>query len=128
MKGTTPNSSNGPAKPIIDYAGPRSHGVVAEPVEPASPKPILDYASPRSHGKLRLPSRSILEWHWSDAAGERDLVVTEKLRGRAGAIVALVFALFILFLLAAEMRAFFLWPSHGEGVSVAVVGILGLVW
>jgi hypothetical protein len=58
--------------------------------------PVLDYASPRQRGALRLPSRSVLYVRRNDAA----LVVTETLRGKPGAVVAVWFAGAALILLA----------------------------
>ena len=57
--------------------------------------PILDYAGPRSHGKLRLPARSVL----SIESGEQSYKVVETLAGKEGAIAAIVFALLVLMVL-----------------------------
>ncbi len=52
------------------------------------PGAILDYASPRPRGKVRLPSQSTLEVR-EDADS---VTVVERLSGKAGAILAIVFA------------------------------------
>src|SRR5205814_6320272 len=62
----------------------------------SSQGPILDYASPRKQTRLRLESRSSLDVQ-THAGGA---IITESLRGKAGAVAAMIFAVFILLLLA----------------------------
>ena len=53
---------------------------------------ILDYASPRPRGKVRLPSKSYLT-----IEHDRDTTtVTESLRGKTSAVVAMIFAAFVM--------------------------------
>src|SRR5437867_2708214 len=60
--------------------------------------PILDYASPRRRGKLRLPARSRIWWHVDEQS--RAVTITESLGGKQEAIFALLFAAFIVIVLA----------------------------
>lgn len=89
---------------------------------PIAAKPILDYASPRSHGKLRLPSHSILEWRWADPERRRDLIVIERLRGRGTAIPALVFGVVTLCMLAIPLVRDVAVSLHQNGFFESTLG------
>jgi hypothetical protein len=68
--------------------------------------PILDYAGPRPRGKpARLPAASILSWRW-DRDGRR-LDVVETLAGKAEALAAIAFAVFVLVVLGAMTISIF---------------------
>jgi hypothetical protein len=59
----------------------------------SQPQLVLDYASPRKRGKVRLPARSALEV--TQDARDGRVCVVETLAGRAGAIMAIVFGVFV---------------------------------
>jgi hypothetical protein len=86
--------------------------------------PILDYASPRQLGKVRLPSTSRIE-----VVMERDgVVVREWLQAKAGAIVAMVIAVFTFGMLVIAATT----PSHyrlsmGDRIfQAALPGVVGI--
>jgi hypothetical protein len=77
--------------------------------------PILDYAGPVSRSSLRLTARSELHV----LAEPRRLVVNERLAGRAGAVLALIFAAFVMLpLTAVEMDMWPKWKKYMEQMAI----------
>jgi hypothetical protein len=90
---------------------------------PSELGPILDYASPRQHGKVRLPSHSRIVVEL-----DRDrIIVREWLEAKAGAIMAMVIAVFTLLALAMTMYQGITGRMHRDDRLwlVAVPGVVG---
>jgi hypothetical protein len=90
----------------------------------SEPQRILDYASPRPRGRVRLPAESHIE-----IQSDRDsTTITESLKGRATAIAAIIFAVFVLIVLLGVISAqTWYWYDHpGAGLFVPV--FLSALW
>jgi thiamine-phosphate pyrophosphorylase len=89
-----------------------------------APAPILDYASPRKRVKLRLAANSILDCRY-----ETDRVsVVETLKGRDGAIGAIIFACVVLLIMAAMLSSSDLSDRrHRDYVPTVLLSVFWLI-
>jgi len=90
-------------------------------------KPILDYAGPRSHGKVRLPAKSVLRLQHHDDG----VSVLETLSGKGEAVAGLAFAGFILLYLACLIVPGVIWAMHAQNHVMQRLGpylLLAGVW
>ena len=90
----------------------------------SDPELILDYASPRRRGGMRLPVESQIQITY-----DRDsTTVSESLKGRNSAIVAIIFAVFVLsVLLNSIVSELMLWRSHPAGGPEVSI-LLSVLW